>query len=263
MKIDFANLARCISGSAYNCAGAIYKAGFGAEAIGFLVMACEVGREALKEVGEKFVGENEFWVALREGLSKRWELLGSCWSKKGDKVVSEGCLSVLGLGRRWDGKGRETNEERTGLTRSPLLCFLFAFTRFSIHQQQSHSSLISAILALPPSTFSLLSTLSSKSSLSEVFLHPDLVQLAALIVRVTIVAVLDLSLPPSEVSLHSYLSPGMDTTAMGAILEHQVAALEGLGSSSSLGGASTASVKVIEDALGVYEGSEFPVRRIR
>jgi len=47
---------------------------------------------------------------------------------------------------------------------------------------------------------------------------------------------------------------------MGAILEHQLVALEGLGSSSE---ASAASLKVIEDALVVYEGQEFPVRRIR
>lgn len=70
----------------------------------------------------------------------------------------------------------------------------------------------------------------------------------------------DLSLPPTEVSLLSELnSVGMDPGAMGAILEHQIVALEG----SSSREASEASLKLIEDALGVYEEQEFPVRRIR
>lgn len=128
------------------------------------------------------------------------------------------------------------------------------------NSQRGHEALISAILALSSTVFQQLAEVSSTTSLSEAFAHPDLAQLSTLIVRVTTVAILDLSLPPQDVSLFSPLSTsGMYPAALGAILEHQTIALEGLSSPD----ASASAAKVIEDALVVYNAEVFPVRRVR
>lgn len=115
---DIANLARCVSGTAYNCGGTIYKASreadgpAGESLVRFLEMACEVGQEALEWIDgikddsvdintntatkgpEK---EREAWEGLRMGMPKRWELLGTAWLKRGDKKVNPSGFFFSGI----------------------------------------------------------------------------------------------------------------------------------------------------------------------
>lgn len=61
----------------------------------FFRMACELGREAVREHETAGVTQDEqdsekdkdVWDGLKSGMSKRWELLGGCLLKKGEKQV--------------------------------------------------------------------------------------------------------------------------------------------------------------------------------
>ena len=87
-----ANFLRCVSGAFHNLAGTLYQDGKYAAAVRFLKEGCPLGSQALiihysDEGGEK--GENdEGWKQLKEQLYRRWELLGVCHSKMGDRRVS-------------------------------------------------------------------------------------------------------------------------------------------------------------------------------
>lgn len=103
LRLDAANLARCISGTAYNCAGLLYRAASAdsspspGRVVGFLELACREGDEALRlarKAADRGNGEMveeqkpvEGWTVLKEGMSKRWELLGTCLSKQGEYQV--------------------------------------------------------------------------------------------------------------------------------------------------------------------------------
>ncbi|CDZ96287.1 Regulator of spindle pole body duplication [Phaffia rhodozyma] len=85
LLLECANLSRCISGTAYNCAGGLYKIGEGSQAIRLAEMGCQSGEDALNLVGKlDGLGEEEVWAGLRNGMSRKWELLGSCRNKNGD-----------------------------------------------------------------------------------------------------------------------------------------------------------------------------------
>lgn len=82
-----ASYIRCVSGAFHNLAGTLYQAGKYAGAVRFLKEGCSLGREALVARGED--GErSEAWKQLWEQLYRRWELLGVCHSKMGDRRVS-------------------------------------------------------------------------------------------------------------------------------------------------------------------------------
>ncbi|KAF9456116.1 peptidase family C50-domain-containing protein [Collybia nuda] len=90
VMIDAANLIRCISGAFHNIAGRLYQAGRHGAAIGFLQDACSLGMRALSmpriatsnKMNEK---TEEGWRQLGEQVYRRWELLGVCYSKIGDR----------------------------------------------------------------------------------------------------------------------------------------------------------------------------------
>jgi len=91
--ITLANYLRCLSGAYHNFAGSMYQAGIYGSTIPFLKEACAIGTKALarrskeKTTGEEKVREKEGWKQLEETLFRRWELLGICYMKIGDKKV--------------------------------------------------------------------------------------------------------------------------------------------------------------------------------
>lgn len=89
---ELANYVRCISGAFHNLAGSLYQDGKYAGAVRFLKEGCILGVKALglwrKEDSEKSGKGDEGWKLLKEQLYRRWELLGVCYSKMGDRRVS-------------------------------------------------------------------------------------------------------------------------------------------------------------------------------
>ncbi|KAH9478241.1 Separin [Psilocybe cubensis] len=87
--VDIANYARCISGAFYNIAGSLYQASRYGNAVPFLMESCVLGAKALQlsrpipEVSNE-MREKE-WQNLEEQFFRRWELLGVCYSKNGDR----------------------------------------------------------------------------------------------------------------------------------------------------------------------------------
>ncbi|TFK48944.1 hypothetical protein OE88DRAFT_1737166 [Heliocybe sulcata] len=88
-----ANYVRCVSGAFYNMAGTLYQANRHASAMRFLQPGCELGTEALRlrsevrgiDVEPK---QEESWRQLQEQMHKRWELLGVCYSKIGERKLA-------------------------------------------------------------------------------------------------------------------------------------------------------------------------------
>lgn len=91
--IPLSNYLRCLSGAYYNFAGSLYQAGSHASVVPFLKEACTIGGKALtrrskeKSGGEEKAREQEGWKQLEETLYRRWELLGICHVKVGDRKV--------------------------------------------------------------------------------------------------------------------------------------------------------------------------------
>lgn len=102
--LDSANFFRCISGAFHNLGGALYKADKHGGAIRFLKQGCIVGTRALNlYVGQggvdmtsgeldaqekENVRNKEGWKQLEEQLFRRYELLGVCYLKIGDRKLS-------------------------------------------------------------------------------------------------------------------------------------------------------------------------------
>lgn len=91
----FANHLRILSGAFYSLAGTLYRSGQYASASRFLERGCAAGTKALHarrlqisaSTDENLDKDQEAWTALEEGLYKRWEVLGVCHSKTGDRKV--------------------------------------------------------------------------------------------------------------------------------------------------------------------------------
>ncbi|KAF9479762.1 cysteine peptidase C50 [Pholiota conissans] len=87
--VDIANYTRCVSGAFYNIAGVLYQAMRFGNAVPFLVEACSLGAKALRLPRSDLQASNETrekeWKQLEEQLFRRWELLGVCYSKNGDR----------------------------------------------------------------------------------------------------------------------------------------------------------------------------------
>ncbi|KAI6117301.1 peptidase family C50-domain-containing protein [Pisolithus croceorrhizus] len=102
--LDSANFFRCISGAFHNLGGTLYKADKHGGAIRFLKQGCIVGTRALNlyagqggvdmtsgefDAQEKENERNkEGWQQLEEQLFRRYELLGVCYLKIGDRKLS-------------------------------------------------------------------------------------------------------------------------------------------------------------------------------
>ncbi|CAK5277632.1 unnamed protein product [Mycena citricolor] len=83
-----ANYARCVSGAFHNLAGTLYNATKYGAAIPFLEDGCKLGgnaRELRRQEQIKDDKNADGWKQLDEQLWRRWELLGVCFSKLGNR----------------------------------------------------------------------------------------------------------------------------------------------------------------------------------
>ncbi|KAJ7510027.1 cysteine peptidase C50 [Mycena galericulata] len=90
---DKATYVRCISGAFHNLAGTLYQAGKHGAAIRYLNDGCTLGRTALEMRTTVLTQKDdpkmtEGWRQLEEQLWRRWELLGVCYSKIGDRKLA-------------------------------------------------------------------------------------------------------------------------------------------------------------------------------
>ncbi|TFK38240.1 cysteine peptidase C50 [Crucibulum laeve] len=85
--VDISNYMRCVSGAFYNLAGSLYQGTRYGAAVPVLREACVLGGKALAQrKGHVVKGKDEEgWKQLEEQLYRRWELLGVCYSKNGDR----------------------------------------------------------------------------------------------------------------------------------------------------------------------------------
>lgn len=90
-----AKLLRCVCGAFWNHAIARYQEDNYATAARFLVQACELGTRACRIAGDLSIEESEAggtsgdsWSVFKACLPKRWELLGECYMRIGDRQVS-------------------------------------------------------------------------------------------------------------------------------------------------------------------------------
>ncbi|KAJ7598753.1 cysteine peptidase C50 [Mycena floridula] len=84
------NYIRCLSGAFHNAAGTLYQAGRYGSAIGFLKEGCQLGSIAIKSRSRNaaLVKNEEGWKQLEEQLYRRWQLLGVCYFKVGDRQLA-------------------------------------------------------------------------------------------------------------------------------------------------------------------------------
>ncbi|KAI0089987.1 peptidase family C50-domain-containing protein [Irpex rosettiformis] len=99
---DVANFLRCISGAFHNLGATLYQAGHYSHAVRFFDKSCPVGEDALsirrtsttsgradEEADEQKKSERDTqWTTLEEQLHRRWEILGVCHSKMGDRKAA-------------------------------------------------------------------------------------------------------------------------------------------------------------------------------
>ena len=86
--IDMANYMRCVSGAFYNLAGTLFQATRYGAAVPFLKESCALGGKALRLPRPVSKSANvKEWQQLEEQLFRRWELLGACYQKNGDRKV--------------------------------------------------------------------------------------------------------------------------------------------------------------------------------
>lgn len=92
--VEVANYLRCISGAFYNIAGSLYQAGRYGNAVPFLLESCTLGVKALglprtppTNSSSSSEAREKEWVQLEGQIYRRWELLGVCYSKNGDRKV--------------------------------------------------------------------------------------------------------------------------------------------------------------------------------
>ncbi|KAF7305053.1 Cysteine peptidase C50 [Mycena kentingensis (nom. inval.)] len=93
-NLDKANYARCVSGAFHNIAATLYQAGKYSAAIRFLQDGCNLGKRAfdmyrrVSSCTEQDTKAVEAWSQLEEQLWRRYELLGVCSSKIGDRKLA-------------------------------------------------------------------------------------------------------------------------------------------------------------------------------
>ncbi|KAL5499098.1 ESP1 [Sanghuangporus vaninii] len=92
-KRSTANYLRCVAGAFANLAGALYKAERHGFAIRFLLQACPLSIRASDHYSQSIATEppsdsdkdREVWSTHRSQTYRRWELLGVCYVKTGDR----------------------------------------------------------------------------------------------------------------------------------------------------------------------------------
>ncbi|KAK0192924.1 peptidase family C50-domain-containing protein [Armillaria mellea] len=85
---DEANFVRCISGAFHNAGGTLYQSERHASAISFFKDGCELGSKALSlrsRPGSEEDDREGGWTQLNSQLYRRWQLLGLCYAKIGDR----------------------------------------------------------------------------------------------------------------------------------------------------------------------------------
>lgn len=88
-----ANYLRCISGAFHNLSATLYQANKWGAAARFLQQACTLGEKAMaahRQSNASFEGtdqKQQAWTQLEEQVFRRWELLGVCHLKTGDRQV--------------------------------------------------------------------------------------------------------------------------------------------------------------------------------
>lgn len=103
-----ANYTRCVAGAFHNIAGTLCQADRISHAVRFLNEGCTLGKLALEmhrvavedargDAQDGGVRDKEGWKQLEEQLWHRWEILGVCQAKTGDRKV--GCF--VGSGDAW------------------------------------------------------------------------------------------------------------------------------------------------------------------
>lgn len=88
-----AEMIKVVSNAYYICGAALYKEGKGGSAVGLFKVSCELGARALDVVRKcgdvSAEGEVHTWAAHKELMSRRWELMGVCAAKGGDRKVDK------------------------------------------------------------------------------------------------------------------------------------------------------------------------------
>nr|XP_019042993.1 hypothetical protein I302_08702 [Kwoniella bestiolae CBS 10118]OCF21923.1 hypothetical protein I302_08702 [Kwoniella bestiolae CBS 10118] len=84
-NVDKADYLRCLSSLAYNGAGQLYRLNQSAEAAEMSKISCDWTTESLRLVENESKNEDKSFTLLREGISKRWELLAGCYQRLGKK----------------------------------------------------------------------------------------------------------------------------------------------------------------------------------
>lgn len=88
-----ANYLRCISGAFHNLSATLYQANKLAAASRFLQQGCVLGEKAMSAHGKSSASpesadqKQQVWAQLEEQIFRRWELLGVCHIKTGDRRV--------------------------------------------------------------------------------------------------------------------------------------------------------------------------------
>ena len=242
-----ANYARCVAGAFHNIAGTLCQADRISHAVRFLNEGCALGRLALEmhrvavedaggETQEDGARDKEGWKQLEEQLWHRWEILGVCQAKTGDRKVSGFSPSL--------GRGAE-------------VCVQLAFEAF-----------LEAIKSFPVDLTSACEGLGTSTASAVFEASPTLQQLAKLLDRVTYMGTCDLLLESEAISVKSWYTPASDAGTsdaqvkafVGALLERQVACLEG---SRWKKGVDRVVQQLLRHALAVYEAAAFPIRRAR
>ncbi|KAI0777838.1 peptidase family C50-domain-containing protein [Trametes elegans] len=94
---QLANYTRCVAGAYYNFAVQLHQSGRISHAVPFLDETCKLSERALADyraalrVGggaEEDDGKKEVWKQLEEQAYRRWELLGVCHAKTGDRQLA-------------------------------------------------------------------------------------------------------------------------------------------------------------------------------
>lgn len=241
--VAHANYIRCISGAFHNLSAALYQAGKYGVAARFLEKGCTLGVQALAsyrlasvsqseqspegETGEK----QQVWTQLVEQVHRRWELLGVCQMKTGDRKVRLKPLCE---------------------TVSPNLC-----------PQAAYNAFVEAIKAYLYDNTTFVDV-TGNSGIKSIFESTTHQQLANLVDRATYLAANELFMAAAEVPLSHALNAEfpMSTSGavLGAVLEQQVDGLEG----SKWKPATREITKaILSEALRVYVAEETPVRRAR
>lgn len=97
---EHANYVRCLAGAFHNIAGSLYQAGRYGSAISFLKDGCQLGSVAVKmhraaDSSSDSDSKVDAWKQLDEQLYRRWQLLGACYTKIGDRQVASYPLDML------------------------------------------------------------------------------------------------------------------------------------------------------------------------